>query len=152
MAQIERSILTKASPETVFRIYRDVEHWNRWDPDTRSSHLSGGLTLGANGHLTPARGRTVPMQVTAVVDNRGFTVTSRTALFRMDFEHELEPFGDGTRIAHWVRFAGMLKPLLVLIVGQQLKRGLPVTLHQLKQLAESVQAQEHAGRPPSGAG
>ena len=60
--------------------------------------------------------------------------------------------GDGTRIAHRVRFAGLLKPLLVLIVGQQLKRGLPVTLHQLKQLAESVQAQEHAGRPPSGAG
>ena len=31
------------------------------------------------------------MQVTAVVDNRSFTVTSRTALFRMDFENQIVP-------------------------------------------------------------
>lgn len=140
MAVVEKSIVTSATPETVFRIYQDVEHWNRWDPDTKASSLAGGLALGSRGSLTPAKGNTVPLEVTSVAKNESFTVTSRTALFRMDFDHELEPEADGTRITHRIRFSGLLKPLLRIIVGRQAEKGLPVTLQKLKDRAERAQA------------
>ncbi|MFT4103067.1 MAG: SRPBCC family protein [Burkholderiaceae bacterium] len=140
MAIVEKSILASATPETVFRIYRDVERWNQWDPDTKASNLAGGLTLGSKGSLTPAKGSTVPMEVTSVAENRNFTVTSKTALFRMDFDHELEPVTHGTRIIHRVRFSGLLKPLLKIIVGRQVEKGLPITLKNLKDHAESMQS------------
>ena len=136
MSVIENSIVTSASPETVFRIYRDVEHWKQWDPDTKASHLANGLALGSKGSLTPAKGNTVPMEVTSLLENRSFTVTSKTALFRMDFDHELEPASPGTRITHRVKFSGLLKPLLTLIVGKQVRKGLPITLQNLKRHAE----------------
>lgn len=136
MAVVEKSIVTSVTPETVFRIYRDVEHWNEWDPDTKASNLAGGLTLGAKGSLAPAKGNTLPMEVTLVVENKNFTVTSKTALFRMDFDHELEPVANGTRITHRIKFSGLLKPLLKIIVGKQAEKGLPITLEKLKNLAE----------------
>lgn len=142
MAVVEKSVVTSASAETVFRIYRDVERWSQWDPDTQASHLADGLVLGSKGRLTPAKGSAVPMEVTAVVPNKSFTVTSKTVLFRMDFDHELEPVAQGTRIVHRVTFSGLLKPLLAWMVGGQVEKGLPVTLQNLKHHAERAQVSE----------
>lgn len=141
MAVIAKSVITSASPETVFRIYQDVERWHLWDPDTRSAKLASGLTLHSKGHLTPTKGNTVPMEVTSIRENRQFTVSSKTALFRMDFDHELEPMTAGTRITHRVTFSGLLKPMLVLVVGRQVERGLPITLENLKRCAEGTEAE-----------
>lgn len=78
------------------------------------------------------------MEVTAVERNRHFTATSKTALFRMDFDHELTPTEAGTKITHRVTFSGLLKPLLVILLGSKIDKGLPVTLQNLKNLAEKL--------------
>ena len=140
MSVVEKQVVISATPETMFRIYQDVENWKRWDPDTKASTLSNGLTLGSKGMLTPAKGNTVPMEVTAVQANRYFTVTSKTILFRMDFDHELERTDGGTRVVHRVRMAGLLKPLLTRMLGPQVERGLPTTLQRLKAQAEAAEA------------
>jgi Polyketide cyclase / dehydrase and lipid transport len=136
MSTIEKSIVARAKPETIFAIYKDVANWNTWDPDTKACQVSNGLTLGSVGSLTPAKGNTVPLEITAVAENRHFTATSKTALFCMTFEHILEPVESGTRIIHRVTFAGFLRPLLVMIVGRQVEKGLPITLQNLKKMAE----------------
>lgn len=138
MPNIEKSVITSAPPETIFRIYQDVENWNKWDPDTKSSQLAHGLTLGSLGSLTPTKGNTVPMEVTSVIENRNFTVTSKTMLFRMDFDHELTPVSNGTLVVHRVTFSGFLKPILSMIIGRLVDKGLPITLQNLKTLAESA--------------
>ncbi len=133
---IEQQIMVSAPPEIIFRIYEDVNNWNVWDPDTKASKLDNILSLGSKGTLTPPRGNTVPMEVTAVEKNRYFTVTSKTALFRMDFDHELTPTDAGTKVVHRVTFSGLLKPLLIMLLGPKIDKGLPVTLQNLKALAE----------------
>jgi hypothetical protein len=137
---VEKQIVVAASPETIFRIYQNVEHWHQWDPDTKSSTLNYGLTLGAKGSLTPTKGSTVPMEVTSLKENQHFTVTSKTILFRMDFDHELLPVEGGTQVIHRVKFAGFLKPLLTRMLAPQINKGLPVTLERLKIKSEAIQS------------
>lgn len=139
MITIEKHIVISAKPETIFRIYRDVENWSQWDPDTKSSSLDKGLELGSKGTLKPAKGFPVPMEVTSIQDNRHFTATSKTALFRMDFDHLLEPVENSTRVIHRVRITGLLKPLLALMLAPRIDKGLPVTLQHLKAQAEALQ-------------
>lgn len=139
MNVIEKQVTVSATPETIFDIYRDVENWKQWDPDTRVSNLNRGLTLGSKGTITPTKGRTVPMEITAIEANRYFTTTSKTPIFRIDFEHELTPIKNGTRVVHRVKFSGLLSPLLSRIIGPQIETGLPITLAQLKAQAEAVQ-------------
>ncbi len=138
--QVEHRIVVQAPPEVLFRIYEDVAHWHTWDPDTKQATLDGPLRVGAKGSLTPTKGRTVPMVVTGVVAGRSFTVEARIPLFRMVFDHELNPGPTGTEVVHRVTFSGLLAFLLGSMLSRQLHAGLPVTLNRLKQLAESTSA------------
>lgn len=136
--QVEHRITVAAPPEAIFRIYADVAHWHTWDPDTKSASLDGPFQVGSRGRLTPTQGNTVPMVVTDLVTGRSFTVESRIPMFRMRFEHELLPHGVGTEVIHRVTFSGLLAPLIGRMLARRLNVGLPLTLVNLKQLAEKT--------------
>jgi hypothetical protein len=135
--QIEHKIIARAAPEVIFRIYEDVAQWHTWDPDTRSAFLDGPLQIGSLGKLTPTKGNTVPMRVTEVTRDRSFTVESKIPLFRMVFDHELLPTTEGTEIVHRVTLSGPLVLLIGRMLAQRIDAGLPVTLRNLKQRAET---------------
>lgn len=135
--KIEHRIHVAAPAERVFALYADVAHWHRWDPDTKAASIDGPFVTGTAGRLTPTRGNTVPMRLTSVVPDRSFTVESKIPLFRMLFEHDLNPQGKGVEVVHRVTFSGALAFLLGRVLGRQLNQGLPVTLSRLKTLAET---------------
>jgi len=136
--QIEHSLLVLSSAERVFKIYEDVASWHTWDPDTKRAHLDGPFAVGSRGSLTPTKGNTVPMLLTEVTPGVCFTVESRIPLFRMLFEHELSPQEKGVKVTHRVMFSGALSFLIGRILVKQLNQSLPVTLANLKRLAESA--------------
>lgn len=147
--QVEASTIIKAPPERIFSIYEDVENWPAWDPDTKKSQIDGPFKTGAKGRLTPAKGNTVPMELTSVIRNKSFTAESRIPMFRMKFEHELLPTSKGTEVVHRVTFSGLLSFILGRVLAAQLRQGLPVTLASLKQTAEKSRAaapRKFAGR------
>jgi Polyketide cyclase / dehydrase and lipid transport len=135
--QIEERIVVNAKPEVIFGIYADVERWNKWDPDTKSSSINGPFVAGTKSRLTPAKGQTVNIELVSVVPNRSFTCDGGVPGFHMRFEHELNPSGVGTEVIHRVTFSGVLAFVIGRIVRAQLRTGLPITLASLKRLAES---------------
>lgn len=135
--QIEHQIQVAAAPGTIFRIYQDVENWHIWDPDTKKATLSGPFSAGSRGRLKPAKGNAVPMLLTDVVRDSHFTVESKIPLFRMLFEHELVPAQGVTQVIHRVTFSGPLTVVLGKMLAKRVDAGLPVTLRNLKALAES---------------
>lgn len=136
---IEHRTTIATPPATIFRLYADVAHWHRWDPDTMSATLNGPFAVGSRGTLTPAKGNTLPMLVIFADPARGFTVESRIPLLlRMVFEHELIPRGEAvTEVVHRVTLSGPLGWLLGPGLKRQLDAGLPVTLARLKRMAET---------------
>lgn len=134
---IEESIIINASKEVIFNIYRDVEQWHTWDPDTKSSHLDGPFEVGSCGKLVPTKGSAVSIKMRDMVANESFTVEGGIPLFRMVFEHELTPQGQSTQVTHRVTFSGLLTFILGRIVGTQVREGLPKTMLSLKAFAES---------------
>lgn len=141
---IEESIYINASAEILFSIYKEVSHWNRWDPDTKEAFLNGPFVVGSIGRLVPTKGRGVPMKLTSVVSNRSFTVESNIPLFNMKFEHELIAKGEGVRAIHRVSFSGPLSFILRRLIGSQVRKGLPTTMRSLKAYAEArIATPEH---------
>ena len=136
--QVEHSVLVHAPAERIFRIYQDVAAWHSWDPDTKRASIEGLFVVGSRGSLTPSKGNTVPMLLTQVEPNSCFTVESKIPLFRMVFEHELVPHGESIKVTHRVTFSGLLTALLGRMLVKQLNHGLPVTLANLKRLAEGA--------------
>jgi hypothetical protein len=58
----------------------------------------------------------------------------------MVFEHELVPVPGATEVVHRVTFSGLLSIVLGPMLAKQLNSGLPVTLRNLKALAEARSA------------
>jgi Polyketide cyclase / dehydrase and lipid transport len=135
--KVEHRVVAQAPAKAIFAIYRDVENWHTWDPDTKQATLGGQFTVGARGRLAPTKGSAVPMVLTQVQPDRCFTVESAIPLFRMVFDHELNPVPTGTEIVHRVTFHGPLSLILGPMLRKQLNAGLPVTLARLKALAEA---------------
>jgi uncharacterized protein YndB with AHSA1/START domain len=135
--KVEAQIEIAAPAETVFEIYQDVEHWNTWDPDTKSSSLDGPFQVGTVGRLVPTKGREVPMRLVEVTPNRSFTVQCDVPLFRMQFIHELTSTPGGTLVTQRILTAGALDFLIGRILAKQVREGFPKTLASLKRLSES---------------
>lgn len=136
--QIEHRITIDASPEKIFAIYEDVRNWHTWDPDTKEAFIEGPFRVGSRGRITPPKGMAVPMLLTQVEPGKCFTVESKIPLFRMLFEHELVPSNETTEVIHRVTFSGLLSLVLGPMLSKQLNAGLPVTLRNLKALAEGA--------------
>jgi hypothetical protein len=134
---IEENIFIDAAPERVFSVYADVEKWNVWDPDTKSSSIVGEFKTGATGRIAPAKGQPIKLQFTSVVENTSFTCAGGVPFFKMVFEHELTREGQGTLAVHRVTMSGALTFLFGRMVAGQLRTGLPKTMLSLKRLVEA---------------
>ena len=133
---IEASIHVAATPNAVYAVWADVPHWPQWDPDTREASLDGPLATGAKGRLKPRKGFAVPMRVVEAVAGEHFTVECPVLGSVMRFEHVLRLCDGGVQVTHRVTFHGWLAGWLMRTVGQDVRRGLPVTLQGLKARVE----------------
>jgi hypothetical protein len=134
--QFEEKTLISAPIEKVFSLYANVSGWSSWDPDIKSSSIDGPFSSGATGTLQPSSGPKSRIIFTAVVPNRSFTVESKLPLCLMRFEHELLTINSQTQALHRVSFVGLLAPLFGLLIGFQIRKGLPHSLSGLKRAAE----------------
>lgn len=129
---IEAKILIDASARAVYEVWADVPHWPQWDPDTREARLEGAFVVGSHGRLRPRKGLTVSMFLVEAVPNQRFTMECPVLGNIMRFEHELVPASGGVEVIHRVQFRGWLSGLLLRTVGRDVRKGLPVTLQNLK--------------------
>lgn len=139
---IEASIHVAATPDAVYAVWADVPRWPQWDPDTREASLDGPLAAGAKGRLKPRKGFAVRMRVVRAVPGEHFTVECPVLGSVMRFEHVLSLRDGGVQVTHRVTFHGWLSGWLMRTVGQDVRRGLPVTLRGLK--ARIEQGATHA--------
>jgi len=133
---LEHNITIAAPAEIVFARYKDVERWSDWDPATASSTLDGKFEVGTRGRLVPNKGLGVPMELTEVIEGSSFTIVSKIPMFLMQFNHEIEPNTNGVKVTHRVKLQGLLLMLIGNRLASQIDKGLPITLTNLKVLAE----------------
>jgi hypothetical protein len=136
MWSYEYSQETKASSQTIWKLWTDVENWNQWDEDVRQSSLNGHFQINTTGTLHPNKGPRSTFTLTEVETERKFTNLSKLPLASMSFIHIMQPVASGIRITHRIEIIGLLAPLFGAILGRQLKAGLPTAVAGLIAMAE----------------
>jgi len=135
--EFENRIIINASTEEIFKLYEDVATWSLWDPDVKSSSISGKFETGAVGKLKPISGPESKILFSSVITNKAFTVSSNLPLCKMTFEHELSSAKNETEVRHKLSFSGFLAPIFGRLIGKGIQKGLPNTLKGLKAAVES---------------
>ena len=140
MPRFEHVIAINASPERVWEILVDVEHWPGRIPTVdRVERLDDGpIAVGAKTRLAQPKLPEAVWTVTELTPGVAFTWTSSSPGVRIAASHAVEPAPDGCRLTLAVDLAGWLAP-----VGWLMTRSL--TQRYTETEAASIKAAAEAG-------
>ena len=140
MWEFSHSVEVKSQPETVWKIWADVETWSQWDPDVLWSKLNGGFQEGSKGKLKPVTGPATTFAITKLILHQKFVSQSKVLFTRFIFSHEIKENDRCLTVTHKIKVSGLLSFLFKKIFGPQLAKGQPIAMMNLKQLAEGQES------------
>jgi len=133
----EDSITVAATSAEVFSVYKDVENWPSWDPETDSASLDGEFQVGTSGKIKPSGEPETKIVITEVSPDKSFTVECKIPLCKMQFVHEMAESDDRTHVVNKIILTGLLSSVFGLLIGGKLREGMKQSLVGLKNQIES---------------
>ncbi len=139
----ERSQVTSASAETVWRVWSDSTTWPQWNLDVRKFELNGFFDNGVKGTMTTSAG-TQRVALIDVVQEETFTLVARqTPLITCYYRCTIRPWADGqTKISESINVRGLLSAVTGTKVRERIAQGLAPTLKALAAKAESIERRQ----------
>ena len=131
------SRLTTASPETVWRLWRDPNNWSRWNSGIQTAAVDGPIANGTRGTMTTNRGSTHDVTFSNVIEGGGFSMSmAGPPLTTMTFSCEIAPDGIGSKISQSVSIEGPLGFLFGPLLGNEMAKHFVPVLDDLAAAAE----------------
>jgi hypothetical protein len=143
----ERSHITTASAETIWRVWADTTTWPQWNPDVRMLQLNGFFDNGVKGTMTTSAG-TRAVALTDVVQEESFTlVTKRPPLITCYYRCTIQSLAEGqTKISESISLRGPFSALIGPGLRGYIAKGFMPALKALAARAESIE-QRQGPRP-----
>ena len=134
--KFSHTLKTSASPEQIWAIWTDVDHWSTWDTELSAARLEGAFVLGAVGKLTPKTGQVSAFRISQLSAGNSYTFTLKLPLCKLNVYRHLLVQSDGTYFTHEVSFQGLLAFLFGLLLGRRFRMVLPSVMENIKRIAE----------------
>ncbi len=128
---------TNATREQIWKLWTDVENWNKWDSEVEFSELNADFEIGTYGILKPKKGPKSKFKLISVNKLNEFTSRSSLPFTKMDFIHEMNEKNGELFITHGVRIKGLLTFLFSRVIGEKIIQELPKAMENLSKMAEN---------------
>lgn len=139
MRIVERFV-TQASPDVVWHVLADVEHWPDWSPTVLKIEplTSGGLRVGARYRVTQPKLRPAVYEVTDCIPNRAFTWVQKMPGGSMIADHRISSVGAATEVELSFSTEGWLGSLVGKIFSKQIAEYVATEARSLKSRSEAL--------------
>jgi hypothetical protein len=135
--KFSHTLKTSASPERIWAIWTDVEHWSEWDTELSDSGLESIFALGAVGKLTPKVGRVSSFKISQLSVGKSYTFTLELPLCKLNVHRHLHSQSGCTYFTHEVSFQGLFAFLFGWLLGRRFRNILPSVMENIKRIAEA---------------
>ena len=129
---------TKASPETIFNIWADIDGWSDFDQGIEWAKLTDTFTTGGHYTLKPKGGPKVKATITLVKPNEKFIDVSHLPGAKLIFDHTISTRNDATEISITMTLHGPLTWLWVKVLGKDQQADLEKSTANLIVKAEKM--------------
>jgi uncharacterized protein YndB with AHSA1/START domain len=139
--KLELSADVEASPETVWRIMSDVDHWPEWTASVGSVERLGGqpLEVGAKVRIRQPRLPVAIWRVTDKVPGQSFSWEAHGPGLRTRASHRVEDIGGGrSRVTLSIDQGGPLARIVGFIWDKLTREYVSMEIEGLKRQAESL--------------
>ena len=133
------SVQIRATPERVWAVMSDVEHWHEWTPTiTRIRRANDGpMRVGARARVWQPRLPPADWVVTAFEDGHGFEWESRAPGVRVLARHSVVSALDGSRVTLSIQYTGLFGGLIGRLTASLNRRYIALEADGLKRRAEA---------------
>jgi uncharacterized protein YndB with AHSA1/START domain len=137
MWSTEHSAETTAAPETVWRVWSDVERWPEWNADLERAELTGPFAAGSTITMHQQGGDRIELRIAEVVEPKRFVDEADLGDVVVSTTHRLEPLGQGrVRILYQTEITGPQADTLGPQLGPEISADFPQVLGALVERAE----------------
>jgi hypothetical protein len=149
MAAHGRSRQTRASAETIWRLWSDPSTWNEWNPNVQRMEMNSAFVNGATGVMHTPTGRQHPVRLTNIRPGQAFDLeTQAIPLTSFTFHCEVVPGANGSKIAQSIEMSGPLAFLFSPLAGDRIAASFEPLLKGLSDKAEALDSEPVAGPGP----
>jgi uncharacterized protein YndB with AHSA1/START domain len=137
MWDVEHSIETRATPETVWRLWADVPRWPEWNADLAQAELVGEFRPGSTIRMTSHEGDMVELQIAEADEPELFVDQADLGSITVRTTHRADRLdGDRVRIAYRMEITGPDADAVGPELGPQISGDFPEVLQALAERAE----------------
>jgi uncharacterized protein YndB with AHSA1/START domain len=130
----DESIETTATPAQIWKLFRDVANWKRWNAGIESLEIHGPFAQGTTFSMKPPGENPFTSTLLEVTENGNFTDETVIDGTRVVVRHEIARLPSGnTRVTYSTEISGPAAAEL----GPMVTGDFPDVLRALKRLAES---------------
>ncbi|MDT8397187.1 MAG: hypothetical protein RQ899_01055 [Pseudomonadales bacterium] len=138
---LKYSVQTSAGKSTIWRLWRDVENWKKFDTRLEYSYLDEGKNFqsGATGYIKATGAPKTRFEIVNLEEQVSFIERLHLPFHQtIDMQRYFEVDEQGTTtFSHEINFTGALSPVLYLFLCGTFKKELVLVMTHLKALAES---------------
>jgi uncharacterized protein YndB with AHSA1/START domain len=144
----------QASPDRVWAVLRDIEHWPEWTPTVTSIQRldRGPVAVGSRARIRQPKLPLAEWQVTELDEGRSFTWVSRSPGVRVTARHWVEADEAGSRATPSLQFSGLLGPLVAFLTRGLTERYLCLGARGLRERSEGSTGSPRVDRESAPAG
>jgi len=103
----EHAAETDATPDRIWAVLSDIDHWTAWDTSMESIALEGPFTVGSTISMTPRGQEAIRSTIVEIRENERYADETEFGGLLLRFSHTLSPLGSGgTRIVHRLEITG----------------------------------------------
>ncbi|MEZ4776612.1 MAG: SRPBCC family protein [Bacteroidia bacterium] len=135
---ITQNIAIQATPEAIFKILADVEHWHLWTASIKKIVLINNTVLGPGVSAKVFQPRLLPnvWKVIQYEENRSFTWVSKSPGLTMTAGHALSPGDNHTAVSLTMTYEGFLAKLLYKMTANLTSQYMTMEIEGLKKVCE----------------
>jgi len=137
MWSTEHSIETTAAPETIWKLWSDVDEWPRWNADLERAELNGPFAEGSAITMFPREDDPIELTIAEADEPRVFVDQAELGPVVVRTAHRIEPLsGDRSRIVYRMEITGPEADTLGAQIGPEITADSPEVLASLAAVAE----------------
>ena len=135
--QYAHSVLTTATPEKVWDIWKDVKNWKSWDASLSDAVIIGDFQTNAKGVLVSEQGPKAKFRISSCIPFFSYTIDTQLPFAHLYIRRLIGYNNKKTMITNEVWIEGPLSSFWWKLIGQKYLDRLPNVMDKFKKLAEN---------------
>ncbi|MFJ9018396.1 polyketide cyclase [Streptomyces sp. NPDC102259] len=132
----EHSIETSATPEAIWGLWADVEHWGAWNAEIEKIEISGPFAVGSQITMTPPGDDPIVLRIAEAVEGELFVDEARFGDLLLRTSHRIDRIDQGrNRVVYRMEITGTGADEIGPQIGPGITADWPDTMASLVELA-----------------